>query len=63
MAMKVQVREELCVGCCACAKLCPAVFQMDGLVARPREPSVSPAAADLVEALVDVCPARAIVTE
>ncbi len=61
--MKARVRTEDCTGCGACAGMCPVVFRLDEQVARVHVAEVPATATDLVEALVEVCPVRAIETE
>lgn len=60
--MKASVDIGACIGCGACAKMAPSVFRMEGGVAKAGEDPVPPGVGDLVEALVDVCPAAAIQT-
>lgn len=55
--MKIKVDKKKCIGCGACAALCPAVFEMSGGKAKARTASTDkPCAKDAAEG----CPVQAI---
>lgn len=60
--MKVEVNKEACIGCGACAAICPDVFEMDdeGLSSVKSE-SVSDNLKDDVVEAIESCPTSAIV--
>ncbi len=61
--MKARVDPDICTGCGLCPDLCPAVFEMDGDVAKAK---VDPVPADAEESCRDAadnCPVEAIVIE
>jgi len=60
--MKVEVNKEACIGCGACAAICPDVFEMDdeGLSSVKSE-SVSDNWKDDVVEAIESCPTSAIV--
>lgn len=62
--MKVKVNKEACIGCGACAAICPDVFEIDdeGLSTAKTEEVSEELQEDATEA-VESCPTAAIVTE
>ncbi len=61
--MKARVDPDICTGCGLCPDLCPAVFEMDGDVAKAK---VDPIPADAEESCRDAadnCPVEAIVID
>jgi len=60
--MKVEVNKDACIGCGACAAICPSVFEMDdeGLSTVTVEEVAKEAEEDAKEA-VESCPTSAIV--
>lgn len=59
--MKVEVNKDACIGCGACAAICPDVFEMDdeGLSSVIKE-EISDDLKEDVEEAVDSCPTSAI---
>lgn len=62
--MKVEVNKEACIGCGACAAICPDVFEIDdeGLSTVKVETVSEELQEDTTEA-VESCPTAAITTE
>ncbi len=62
--MKVKVNKEACIGCGACAAICPDVFEIDdeGLSTAKMETVDENLQDDVTEA-AESCPTGAIVTE
>ncbi len=62
--MKVKVNKEACIGCGACAAICPDVFEIDdeGLSTVKVETVSEELQEDTTEA-VESCPTAAIITE
>jgi len=60
--MKVEVNKEACIGCGACAAICPDVFEMDdeGLSSVKSEDVSDSLKDDVIEA-IEACPTSAIV--
>ena len=58
--MKAKVDPDMCTGCGLCPDICPAVFEMDGDVAKAKvDPVPADAEADCREA-AESCPVEAI---
>ena len=59
--MKADVNKDACIGCGACAAICPEVFEMDdeGLSSVIKD-EISEELKDDVEEAVDACPTSAI---
>lgn len=62
--MKVKVNRDACIGCGACAAICPDVFELDdeGLSV-VKEDSIKEELNDDVQDAVDSCPTGAITNE
>lgn len=62
--MKVKVNKEACIGCGACAAICPDVFEIDdeGLSTVKTE-DITDALKDDVKEAVESCPTGAIIEE
>jgi len=61
--MKATVNADTCIGCSLCEGTCPAVFKMEGAIAKViADPVPSDAQADC-ETARDNCPVTAITTE
>ena len=58
--MKAIVDEKTCVGCGLCADTCPAVFEMDGSVAKVIVDPVPTEAAEACKEAAGSCPVEAI---
>ncbi len=62
--MRVRVNEDLCVGCEACAEVCPELFEMQGEMAVPRiDDDVPEELEDICRETADTCPAESIILE
>jgi len=61
--MKAVVDEDVCVGCGLCVDTCPAVFEMDGEIARVIVDQVPEDAASACGEAADACPVDAIMIE
>ncbi|MFH1468586.1 MAG: ferredoxin [Pseudomonadota bacterium] len=61
--MKVRIIEEACIGCGACADICPAVFAMGERAAEVIVSELPPEAEDDARDAADGCPTEAIVVE
>ncbi len=62
--MDVTIDEETCIGCGACAEICPAVFYLDGETGKSRV--IDPEACEYAgccEAAEENCPVEAISVE
>lgn len=58
--MKAIVNIDLCTGCGLCVDTCPAVFEMDGAVAKVLVANVPAGAQDTCRDAADNCPVEAI---
>lgn len=58
--MNVDVDHESCIGCGACAELCPEVFEMDDRTGKARVVIFEAAATDCIEEAITTCPAECI---
>lgn len=58
--MKAHVDPEMCTGCGLCPDICPAVFEMDGQVARAKIDPVPAEEEDSCREAADSCPVEAI---
>jgi ferredoxin len=61
--MKAIIDEDACVGCGLCVDTCPAVFDMDGDVAKVIADPVPEADKESCKEAVDACPVDAITIE
>ena len=62
--MRVHVDEELCIGCEACADICPEVFEMQGDVAVAKiEDDIPEDLEDACKEAAEGCPVEAILVE
>lgn len=61
--MKATVDTDMCTGCGLCPDICPAVFEMDGDVAKARVDTVPSDAEDRCRDAAESCPVEAIVVE
>ncbi|NLV44267.1 MAG: ferredoxin [Candidatus Hydrogenedentes bacterium] len=61
--MKAVVNENTCIGCGLCEESCPAVFEMDGSVAKVKADPVPPDQEESCRQTADLCPVEAITTE
>jgi ferredoxin len=61
--MKAIVDAEACVGCGLCADTCPAVFAMEGEVAKAIVATVPPDEVDACNKAAENCPVNAITVE
>jgi ferredoxin len=58
--MKVQVKDDECVGDGMCAELCPEIFKMEGDLAIVKKEDVPPELEDLVRKAAASCPVDAM---
>ncbi len=58
--MKATVKEEACIGCGLCEQICPAVFELEGNVAKVKVVPVPPDQQDKCREAADSCPVGAI---
>lgn len=58
--MKAIVHEDICTGCGLCADTCPAVFEMEGDLAKVKVDPVPPEAEVCAQDAADECPVTAI---
>lgn len=58
--MKATVKEEACIGCGLCEQICPAVFELEGNVAKVKVVPVPPDQQDKCREATDSCPVGAI---
>lgn len=62
--MKVKVNKDACIGCGACASICPEVFELnDEGLSEVKEEEVKDELQDEVRDAADSCPTGAIVVE
>ncbi len=61
--MKAVVNADTCIGCGLCAETCPAVFAMEGSVAKPIVESVPADAQAACREAAEACPVEAIVLD
>lgn len=61
--MKAIVDEETCIGCGLCEQVCPAVFQMEGNLAKVKADPVPADQQDNCREAADSCPVDAISIE
>lgn len=61
--MKAKVDPDTCIGCELCVEVCPAVFVMDGDVAKAKSGEVPPEHEDTCRAAAEGCPVDAIAIE
>lgn len=61
--MKAKVDPDMCTGCGLCPDICPAVFEMDGDVAKAKLDPVPPDAEEDCREAADSCPVEAISIE
>lgn len=62
--MKVKVNKDACIGCGACASICPEVFELnDEGLSEVKEEDVKDELQDEVRDAADSCPTGAIVVE
>lgn len=62
--MKVKVNKDACIGCGACASICPEVFELnDEGLSEVKEEEVKEGLQDEVRDATDSCPTGAIVVE
>ena len=62
--MKVKVNKDACIGCGACASICPEVFELnDEGLSEVKEEEVKEVLQDEVRDATDSCPTGAIVVE
>lgn len=61
--MKAKVDPDLCTGCGLCPDICPAVFEMDGDVARATVDTVPGGEEENCKDAADSCPVEAIAIE
>jgi len=58
--MKASVDPDMCTGCGLCPDICPAVFEMDGGVAKAKGGPVPSDAEDTCRDAAESCPVEAI---
>jgi len=58
--MKASVDPDMCTGCGLCPDICPAVFEMDGGVAKAKIDPVPSDAEDTCRDAAESCPVEAI---
>jgi len=58
--MTVDLDHESCIGCGACAELCPDVFEMDDRTGRARVIIFEAAGMSCIEEAITTCPAECI---
>jgi ferredoxin len=61
--MKAKINEALCSGCGPCEETCPAVFEIDGSVARVKVDRVPLEAEESCREAMENCPTEAITIE
>ncbi len=61
--MKVKVDPDMCTGCGLCPDICPAVFEMDGDVAKAKVDSVPSDEEESCREAAEGCPVEAISIE
>jgi len=58
--MRAWIDEDTCTGCGLCADICPAVFEMDGEIARVKLSEIPEDDEESAEEAADSCPVEAI---
>jgi ferredoxin len=58
--MMVNLDNECCIGCGACAELCPDIFEMDDRIEKARVIVFEVKTRDCVDEAISVCPVECI---
>jgi len=59
--MKVQLDQELCIGCGVCSQVCPEVFDLDEEIGKAKV--IKPSGADCAVEAAESCPVSCITVE